>query len=243
MVLQLKKVRPVMPPSVFHRPFMDPLSRASGLGLAALALAACQPTTPPIPPGAVPKVELVEDGPMWRAALADDDFARIEDLDRIWAEAIERAGRGGFARQMAREEALLDPFAALPRPSPTPGNYMCRLVRFGSGEPRTRAYTAYREHFCHIGTDGDLLSLTKQTGSDRPGGYLFDREGADHMIFLGSLALGDEAPLAYGDDPDRDMAGRFERIGPFRFRLVVPYPRFGVLLEVMELTPAPVQND
>ena len=64
------------------------------------------------------------------------------------------------------------------------------------------------------------------------------------MIFLGSLALGNETePLAYGEDPGRDMAGVMERIGPLRFRLVVPRPSTGSILEVLELTPAPIQND
>ena len=61
-------------------------------------------------------------------------------------------------------------------------------------------------------------------------------------FFLGSLALGNETePRAYGEDPERDMAGIFERVGPLRFRLVVPRPRTGSILEVLELTPAEVQ--
>jgi hypothetical protein len=58
------------------------------------------------------------------------------------------------------------------------------------------------------------------------------------MVFLGSLALGDEeAPLAYGDDPKRNMAGVFERIGAFRWRLVIPWPQSTSKLQVFELTP------
>ena len=53
-----------------------------------------------------------------------------------------------------------------------------------------------------------------------------------------SLALGDEdQPLAYGDNPKRDMAGVFERIGPFRWRLVIPWPQGSSKLDVFELTP------
>ena len=58
------------------------------------------------------------------------------------------------------------------------------------------------------------------------------------LVFLGSLALGDEEqPLAYGEDAKRDMAGIFERIGPFRWRLVIPWPQDGAKLNVFELTP------
>ena len=62
------------------------------------------------------------------------------------------------------------------------------------------------------GDDGEL-TIVKQTGSQRPAGRLWDDDFPNRMIFLGSLALADEKePLAYGEDPDRDMAGFLERI-------------------------------
>lgn len=62
------------------------------------------------------------------------------------------------------------------------------------------------------------------------------------MIFLGTLALGNEEEArAYGEDPKRDMAGVFERIGPFRWRLVIPFPKDGAKLDVFELTPVAEQ--
>ena len=60
----------------------------------------------------------------------------------------------------------------------------------------------------------------------------------NRLIFLGSLALGDEhQPLAYGDDPKRNMAGVLERIAPFNWRLVIPWPQSTSKLDVFELTP------
>ena len=203
------------------------------------SLPACQPQT--TPPPAAATVEIVPD-PAWRSSASADDLARIDGIGSAWTEAL-TAARRRFARQVEAEGDLLNPDAALPFPAPTPGNYMCRWIRLGSNEQGARAFIAYRSFFCFIGAEGDLLSLTKQTGSDRPSGYLFE-DGPRRMIFLGSLALGDEgAPRAYGEDPSRDLAGAVERIGSFRFRLVVPRPRSGALLEVIELTPAPVQND
>ena len=79
--------------------------------------------------------------------------------------------------------------------------------------------------------------------SQRPAGYLWEDGGRDRLIFLGSLAPGDEAPRAYRDDPARDMAGLFERIAAFRYRLVIPSPRGGAKLEVYELVPAEVQTE
>jgi len=82
------------------------------------------------------------------------------------------------------------------------------------------------------------LTIVKQTGSQRPAGRLWEDDDATRLIFLGSLALGNEdQPLAYGDDPRRNMAGVLERIGPFKWRLVIPWPQSTSKLDVFELTP------
>jgi hypothetical protein len=100
---------------------------------------------------------------------------------------------------------------------------MCRVIRLGSSKPRDPAFQAFKPFFCHVGVNGEQLSITKQTGSERPAGYLWDDADKKRMIFLGTLALGSEdAPLSYGEDPSRNMAGVFERVGPLRYRLVVP---------------------
>jgi hypothetical protein len=44
--------------------------------------------------------------------------------------------------------------------------------------------------------------------------------------------------MHYGADPERDVAGFIERIGPERWRLVMPWPHFESRLDVMELVPA-----
>nr|WP_277343930.1 DUF4893 domain-containing protein [Sphingomonas sp. HDW15A] len=86
------------------------------------------------------------------------------------------------------------------------------------------------------------MTIVKQTGSQRPAGRLWDDDNSRRMIFLGSLALGSEDEVrAYGDDPQRDMAGVFERIAPFVWRLVIPWPRDGSKLQVFELTPVAEQ--
>ena len=85
-----------------------------------------------------------------------------------------------------------------------------------------------------------MLTIVKQTGSERPAGRLYPDTNIKRMIFLGTLALGsEEAPLPYGERADRDMAGIMERIAPFRFRLVVPWPRRDSKLDVIELVPYP----
>jgi len=44
--------------------------------------------------------------------------------------------------------------------------------------------------------------------------------------------------MQYGNDPDRDVAAFVERIGPARWRMVMPRPAFESTLDVMELVPA-----
>ncbi len=206
----------------------------------ALLLAGCQVTPAVRPEARAAAVDVVEDEePEWRGVANDDDAKLIADLDTAWREALAGAGR-----QVRGEGRLLDPQAALPRPAPSPGSYMCRLIRLGSSRPREPSYQAFKPFFCHVGVNEDRLSITKQTGSERPAGYLWDDLDKNRMIFLGTLALGNEdAPLSYGEDPARDMAGVLERVGPLRYRLVVPKPRGTAKLDVIELGPAPVQPD
>lgn len=207
-----------------------------------LLLGACQTNRDKPKPTIV--VEEPETG--WRAVARDEDIAKIESIGLAWIEALAAARRAGFTRAMAREGVLLEPGAALPRAAPPPGSYMCRLIRMGPREGKGAAYAAFKPFFCNVGVnDEQQLSITKQTGSERPAGYLWEEPGnTKRLIFLGSLALGNEdTPLAYGDDPTRDMAGVFERIGPFRYRLVIPRPRGTSKLDVIELVPAPRQAE
>jgi hypothetical protein len=58
-------------------------------------------------------------------------------------------------------------------------------------------------------------------------------------VFLGTMMIGDETTaLDYGRDADRDMAGLIERVGDSRWRIVLPYPRFESMLDVVEIVPA-----
>jgi hypothetical protein len=204
---------------------------------ASALLAACQPLEP-VRPASNVSVAVDEEADWQKVATAEDED-RIRRLDAAWAEAVQDARKAGFASQLRAEGALLDASARLPRAAPPPGSYKCRLVKLG-GAARAKAFIAYKPFFCFVGINGEQLSITKQTGSRRPGGYLFDTEKTGRLIFLGSEALGtEENPGAYGEDPARSMAGVFERYGDFRYRLVVPWPRGESKLDVFELIPLP----
>ena len=187
---------------------------------------------------AVVMTPVAEDPSAWRQVARPEDIDRLARLDQAWTAALSEARSAGFESAIAEEGELLQPEAALPRGEPPPGSYRCRVIKIGSQDEDHPAYIAYKPFFCHVAVEGELLTIVKQTGSQRPAGRLYP-ESDERMIFLGTMALGNEdEPLPYGEDSERDMVGVVERVGPFRYRLVVPWPRTDSKLDVFELVPA-----
>lgn len=212
------------------------------LALAVTVLSACASVPKEAEPRPVVLVEQAQKSDAWTRIAGADDVDRIRRLDGAWDAALSEARRAGFGETIDGEGPLLQPGAALARPAPTPGSYNCRLVRLGRYTNRSRAFESFKPFFCYVEVEGNLLTIVKQTGSERPAGRLWEDDVPTRMIFLGSVALGnEEQPLAYGDNKARDMAGVLERVAPFRWRLVVPWPRAQSKLDVFELTPVPVQ--
>jgi hypothetical protein len=202
-------------------------------------LSGCAVNKPKLPPGMRPSVEV---GPSpkseaWKAIATAEDQDRLARLGLAWQEALDDAKKANAA-DVRREGKLLLPRSALARPAPTPGSYNCRLIKLGKATPKSKAFESFKPFFCYVEVEDQLLTIVKQTGSQRPAGRLWEDDDATRLIFLGSLALGNEdQPLAYGDDPKRNMAGVLERIGPFKWRLVIPWPQSTSKLDVFELTP------
>jgi hypothetical protein len=226
----------------------NPVTRNTTVTLLTIALLSLLPgctTKAPLPPGVRASVEV---GPplkseAWKAVATAADEDRLARLGLAWQEALEDAGKTNAA-DIRREGKLLLPRSALPRPEPTPGSYNCRLIKLGRATPRSRPYETFKPFFCYVEVEDELLTIVKQTGSQRPAGRLWADDEPTRLVFLGSLALGDEtAPIAYGDDPRRDMAGVLERIGPFKWRLVIPWPQSTSKLDVFELTPVAQQPE
>ena len=173
----------------------------------------------------------------WRQVATPPDRERLREWRDAFVDALAVAQRAGHGAEIAREGALLQPDASLGGPIPT-GLYRCRVIKVGAKSDGLLNFVSYPDFRCRISANGGLQHFTKMTGSQRQVGVIFPHD-ALRQVFLGTLALGDEqGALQYGQDETRNVAGYVERIGPNRWRLVMPRPHFESQLDVMELVPA-----
>jgi len=173
----------------------------------------------------------------WRAVATENDRGRLRDWRRAWVEALRSAYAGGYNTDVAREGVLLFPDAAQANASLPDGTYDCRVIKVGAREKGNLDYVAYPRFDCRVERRDGVQHLIKLTGSQRPVGQIYPDTGT-RSVFLGTLMLGDERmAMRYGQDATRDVAGVVERIGVRRWRLVLPYPRFESLVDVVELVP------
>lgn len=209
------------------------------MAVSALALlAGCETEPRGDRPRPVVSVAAPSKSELWMGIASTADTRRLANITGAWAAGLADARKADFVTAIRQEGELLKTGAALARPAPTPGSYNCRLIRLGSTGRGKPALEKFKPFFCYVEVEGNLLTIVKQTGDTRPAGRLWEDDNPRRLVFLGSLALGDEEqPLAYGENARRDMAGIFERIGPFRWRLVIPWPQDGAKLNVFELTP------
>lgn len=174
----------------------------------------------------------------WRAIATEADRARLRDWRGAFVAAIAAARAAGHGDAISREGALLDPDSALAGAHIPNGLYRCRVIKLGAKSPGMLDYVAYPWFQCRISQHGAIQDFAKLTGSQRPVGVIFPGDAMREM-FLGTLMLADESrAMQYGVDQDRDIAGLIERIGPNRWRLLMPWPHFESKLDVMELAPA-----
>ena len=171
--------------------------------LSACGRSRCWPAARPsrrLPPGVHPSVEvgapLKSDA--WKAIATAADKDRLARLGLAWQEALADASKTNAA-DVRHEGKLLMPRSALPRPEPTPGSYNCRLIKLGKAIAKGKSFETFKPFFCYVEVEDNLLTIVKQTGSQRPAGRLWEDDDPTRLIFLGSLALGDEtsrSPMA-----------------------------------------------
>ena len=172
----------------------------------------------------------------YKQAISENDRVRLRDWRKTFVGALADA-RKSNAPDVGREGVLLDPDSALAGPAIPEGMYSCRVIKLGGKDPGNLDYVTYPSFTCRVRAQQTLQRLTKLGGSQRYVGLIFPGD-AIRNIFLGTLVLGDEQrALQYRQDEKRDIAGYLERIGPSRWRLVMPQPHFESRLDVMELVP------
>jgi hypothetical protein len=193
-----------------------------------------EPTPTPAPPAGGEQGGAAN----WREVVSAADASNLGRLDQAWRLARAEAEDKGFASEVEALGPLVDPMAGQSgRLQPAPGTYRCRTIKLGSKSEGGLAYLAYPFFRCtvELSPGGDLI-LTKTTGSQRTRGLLYP-DTDNRLVFVGAQAWGlDETGYpAYGQQPERDQVGVFERIGAERWRLVIPWPRVESKLEILEL--------
>jgi Domain of unknown function (DUF4893) len=174
----------------------------------------------------------------WRTIITGTDQNRLRDWRDSFVQALSKARSSGNGDSISREGALLDPDAGLSSPAFEAGQYRCRAIKIGGKGRMMGDYVVFPATPCSATPEGQVLGFAKSGGTQRPVGLIFPAEGGK-MIFLGTLVLGDETrALEYGRDRDRDMVGAVERVGEGRWRLILPYPRFDGVMEIIEITRA-----
>ena len=173
----------------------------------------------------------------WRQVATADDRVRLREWRSSFVAALADARANGHAAAIAREGALLEPDAALGGGPIPNGAYRCRTIKVGAKGPGLLSYIAYPPFRCRVRQERDLQGFAKLSGSQRQVGLVFPGDMM-RQVFLGTLVLGDETrAMYYGRDRERDVAGYVERIGPNRWRLLLPSPHFESQTDVLELVP------
>jgi len=204
--------------------------RLAVLLLAVLACSSCEVIEQPS--GLIPRWTTA-----YREVISENDRVRLRDWRKTFVDALAEARKAGRGAEIDREGALLDPDAALAAPAIPNGMYRCRVIKLGAKDAGNLEFVSYPGFTCRVHAERQLQRLGKLSGSQRYVGLIFPGD-AIRNVFLGTLVLGDERrALQYGQDEQRDVAGYVERIGPSRWRLLMPQPHFESRFDVMELVP------
>jgi hypothetical protein len=157
----------------------------------------------------------------WRQVATRADRGRLREWRSAWMAALSGA---------TTRDPLFDPDRALAGSLPPSGAYRCRRIRLGGAGAGTRDWGR-----CRIASVGDEWRLTSDEAGQRAEGVIYPDTDV-RSVFLGTWRMADERrAIAYGRDEHRNLPGVIERVGAGRWRLVLPYPGFGAVLELVEM--------
>ena len=172
----------------------------------------------------------------WREIVHVEDNKRLSGLWRAWTTSRKQFLDAGKIGEWDASGALTDPVAATSGPWPLPGRYRCQLSRLGDKAPDKVDIVTGGAVSCRFAMSGTTLTLTTDGGVQRSTGRLYP--DGDRMVFLGAVTLrGEIRDFAYAMDPDRNLVGVLERIGPTRWRLALPWSHWGSSLDVIDIIP------
>ena len=161
--------------------------------------------------------------------ITDRDRDRIASFDEARKEGLEGARAGGSAEDLA----IVDEILARPHVSfegfDMTGDWQCRTIKLAGPAPLV-VYGWFR---CRVSDDGSGWRLQKLSGSQRTTGRFFT-ESDTALTYLGTLSIGNDAPVVYGSDPDADQIGRAYRTGPDTWHIAFPYPRYESRFDLLE---------
>lgn len=173
----------------------------------------------------------------YKEVISENDRVRLRDWRQTFVSALDASRKSGHSADIAREGTLLEPDAALAGPAIPNGMYRCRVIKLGPKDPGNLAFVDYGRFTCRVRQERALQRLGKLSGPQRYVGLIFPGDPV-RSVFLGTVVFADETrALQYGQDELRDVAGYVERIGPNRWRLIMPKPNFESQLDVLELVP------
>lgn len=162
--------------------------------------------------------------------LSAFDQGRLERFDTVRREAIAAArARGKPADVAVLNQVLKGQAAAVPVARMT-GEWRCRILKLGGTPP----LVVYADFKCRITDDVEGLRLEKVTGSQRTSGLFYDIEGR-RLGYAGAEAWGNERPLQYGQDMQRDQVGYLVPLSAERMRLELPLPMRESRFDILEL--------
>ncbi len=173
-----------------------------------------------------------------RPAISSDDARRLHDWrDALVAGRADAASHGG-GEMLVQEGALLLPDVEQAGARLPVGNYRCRTIKLGARGAASRHFAVYPVVDCLVTSQVGHDHFATLAGAQRLSGVLFEND-LRQKAFAGAVSLKDEAGHArYGQDVDRNAVGVMQQLAPNRWRLVMPYPAFESVVDVVEIVAA-----
>lgn len=163
--------------------------------------------------------------------VSEQDVARMSGFLRSRAQGLGEA----LVAESPSDRSLVSGLFSLPDSGfegIPDGDYRCRTIKLGGILP----LTAYGFFACRVSGDGTRID--KLSGSQRFSGSL--HASGEAVFYRGALHYGDEKPITYGADHERNQVGCLYPVpnddAP-HYRLELPSPLFESTHDVIELIP------